>query len=249
MKRNLVAPHQQQPHLLTNSKKTFRRNQNCLSANSPGNATMPRSPDPLSLALLPPDQTPPKSPRTFADGAVGLGIVAAISAAVTDSKPIAVPPRSEPIPIVSPRTWPRGTGWTDAGEADEDEEELSESYTCVISHVAGTSVRKRVYFDDGSNGVRRNYEVSPGVFFQSPSPQLPVIKAADFMNRCYLCSKKLHGLDIFMYRGDEAFCSSECRWQQILNDEYMENCSSGALKQFEYYSVSPLVFSAGVAAA
>ncbi|KAF8400162.1 hypothetical protein HHK36_013458 [Tetracentron sinense] len=55
-----------------------------------------------------------------------------------------------------------------------------------------------------------------------------------------------------MELGDKAFCSAECRCQQILTDELKEKCGSGALKPFDY-SVSPCsaprLFSAGVVAA
>ncbi|OAY75748.1 hypothetical protein ACMD2_16675 [Ananas comosus] len=41
-----------------------------------------------------------------------------------------------------------------------------------------------------------------------------------FLEHCFLCNKKLsHGQDIYMYRGDRAFCSVECRCRQIYMDE------------------------------
>ena len=70
--------------------------------------------------------------------------------------------------------------------------EDDESYTCVITHVAGDgggSVRKRVYFGFGDGGgwlVEADDEV--------PAP------APDFLSRCCLCDKRLDGLDIYMYR-------------------------------------------------
>ncbi|XP_020586375.1 uncharacterized protein LOC110028739 [Phalaenopsis equestris] len=45
---------------------------------------------------------------------------------------------------------------------------------------------------------------------------------ADFLSCCYLCRKRLHGKDIYMYRGEKAFCSMDCRYQQIVSEEYME---------------------------
>ncbi|CAH8361343.1 unnamed protein product [Eruca vesicaria subsp. sativa] len=44
-----------------------------------------------------------------------------------------------------------------------------------------------------------------------------------FLESCSLCRKHL-GLnsDIFMYRGDKAFCSNECREEQIESDEAKE---------------------------
>ncbi|KAK9097677.1 hypothetical protein Syun_024722 [Stephania yunnanensis] len=63
--------------------------------------------------------------------------------------------------------------------------------------------------------------------------------------------KKLHGLDIFMYRGDQAFCSVECRCKQILRDERKD--SYGASKKSLDCAASPCsaptLFAAGVAAA
>ncbi|CAN0901247.1 FCS-Like Zinc finger 13 [Linum grandiflorum] len=36
---------------------------------------------------------------------------------------------------------------------------------------------------------------------------------------CDLCKKQLHGLDVYMYRGEKAFCSAECRSRQMRMDE------------------------------
>ncbi|KAK4751719.1 hypothetical protein SAY87_020517 [Trapa incisa] len=44
-----------------------------------------------------------------------------------------------------------------------------------------------------------------------------------FLESCALCKKPLgNHLDIFMYRGDTAFCSEECRQEQIEMDESQE---------------------------
>ncbi|KAJ3673182.1 hypothetical protein LUZ60_006556 [Juncus effusus] len=58
-------------------------------------------------------------------------------------------------------------------------------------------------------------------------------RVADFLSHCNLCRKRLHGKDIYMYRGEKAFCSMECRYQQIVNDEYQENCGSAMSKNTE----------------
>ncbi|KAJ7548082.1 hypothetical protein O6H91_08G116700 [Diphasiastrum complanatum] len=56
----------------------------------------------------------------------------------------------------------------------------------------------------------------------------------DFMEACFLCKRHLgQGRDIYMYKGDKAFCSDECRYQQIVIDERAERrekYSSVALK-------------------
>ncbi|XP_066328252.1 FCS-Like Zinc finger 1-like [Miscanthus floridulus] len=44
-----------------------------------------------------------------------------------------------------------------------------------------------------------------------------------FLDACFLCRKPLaSNRDIFMYRGDTAFCSDECRSAQMAADEAAE---------------------------
>ncbi|KAL5541886.1 hypothetical protein UlMin_009596 [Ulmus minor] len=67
--------------------------------------------------------------------------------------------------------------------------------------------------------------------FSSVSPVL----APTFLDQCFLCRQKLlPGKDIYMYKGDRAFCSVECRCRQIFMDEEesirSENCSLAAYK-------------------
>ncbi|XP_047087003.1 FCS-Like Zinc finger 13-like [Lolium rigidum] len=47
-------------------------------------------------------------------------------------------------------------------------------------------------------------------------------RVADFLGCCDRCQRPLDDKDIFMYRGDRAFCSTECRYQAIVNDEFQE---------------------------
>ncbi|CAL5055242.1 unnamed protein product [Urochloa decumbens] len=47
--------------------------------------------------------------------------------------------------------------------------------------------------------------------------------AGHFLDACFLCRKPLAGnRDIFMYRGDTAFCSEDCRSAQMAADEAAE---------------------------
>uniref|UniRef100_A0A0A9G669 FLZ-type domain-containing protein n=1 Tax=Arundo donax TaxID=35708 RepID=A0A0A9G669_ARUDO len=65
----------------------------------------------------------------------------------------------------------------------------------------------------------------------SPLQSPPATTAASFLQRCTLCHKELaEGRDIYMYRGDKAFCSVECRCRQIFMDEDTSSscCSKGA---------------------
>ncbi|GMN62384.1 hypothetical protein TIFTF001_031469 [Ficus carica] len=59
--------------------------------------------------------------------------------------------------------------------------------------------------------------------------------APTFLDQCFLCHQKLlPGKDIYMYKGDRAFCSVECRCRQIFMDEeesiLKDNCSLAAIK-------------------
>ncbi|KAI3885464.1 hypothetical protein MKX03_036356 [Papaver bracteatum] len=52
-------------------------------------------------------------------------------------------------------------------------------------------------------------------------------QTSHFLRACGLCNRRLaSGRDIYMYRGDTAFCSSECRQQQIIEDEKKEKSAS-----------------------
>jgi hypothetical protein len=53
--------------------------------------------------------------------------------------------------------------------------------------------------------------------------------AGHFLRSCALCERLLvPGRDIYMYRGDKAFCSSECRQEQMAQDERKEKGKSAA---------------------
>ncbi|XP_074584240.1 FCS-Like Zinc finger 13-like [Curcuma longa] len=181
-----------------------------------------------------------RSARSFAagDGAVGLAIVAALGEE-------AAAYRSAPIRISAVAAQP---GMTAAAASTKDENaELSESYTCVISHLGGSRVKKRVYFgeDGGSLLVEPQWPPPPAGTEDTP------FVVAEFLRCCFLCKEHLGGTDVYMYRG-KAFCSEECRYQQMLVEEFGEKLSASAVKNYEYSS-SPcsalLLIPAGVAAA
>ncbi|KAJ8769626.1 hypothetical protein K2173_005229 [Erythroxylum novogranatense] len=49
------------------------------------------------------------------------------------------------------------------------------------------------------------------------------VETAHFLTSCGLCQRRLTpAKDIYMYRGDTAFCSLECREEQIKQDETKE---------------------------
>lgn len=76
--------------------------------------------------------------------------------------------------------------------------EECEEYTCVISHVGKNLVKKREYFEAEILGTNDGVITGNGGGCAAESGGAETY--ADFLNSCVLCEKKLHGLDVFMYR-------------------------------------------------
>ncbi|GAB4851073.1 hypothetical protein Ancab_030371 [Ancistrocladus abbreviatus] len=117
----------------------------------------------------------------------------------------------------SPRVF---TGCLSASEM-----ELSEDYTCIIAR--GPVPRTTRIFNNcivescfgsisSSSGSRKDNGVSATQSISYPSES--------FLSFCYTCRKNLgHGEDIYMYRGEKAFCSKECRYQVMMVEEKMND--------------------------
>ncbi|XP_022894011.1 uncharacterized protein LOC111408491 [Olea europaea var. sylvestris] len=72
--------------------------------------------------------------------------------------------------------------------------------------------------DEGSMAM-----MPPEFYMTAGSGDSAAVEVADFLKTCGLCNRSLPpGRDIYMYRGDAAFCSLECREQQIKQDEKKE---------------------------
>ncbi|XP_054799147.1 FCS-Like Zinc finger 6-like [Prosopis cineraria] len=68
----------------------------------------------------------------------------------------------------------------------------------------------------------------------------------DFLRSCSLCERPLVPTrDIYMYRGDSAFCSVECRQQAMNRDERKEKCSLASKKKIAAQSAGSKVTSNG----
>ncbi|KAG4956666.1 hypothetical protein GLYMA_15G150200v4 [Glycine max] len=71
-----------------------------------------------------------------------------------------------------------------------------------------------------SNNKHSSSSAAAAVSSVSLSQHSPFQEAAKFLDQCFLCRKRLlPGKDIYMYKGDRAFCSVECRCKQIFMDE------------------------------
>lgn len=108
--------------------------------------------------------------------------------------------------------------------------ELSEDYTCVISHGPNpktTHIYGDCILECHSNSLSSSSENEmKEMGFPHPLKSLNISTSyslTDFLSFCYSCHKKLEeGKDIYIYRGEKAFCSLTCRSQEILMDEELE---------------------------
>ncbi|XP_051192733.1 uncharacterized protein [Lolium perenne] len=68
---------------------------------------------------------------------------------------------------------------------------------------------------------------------RSDADGLVGVVTAAFLAACFFCGKALGpGKDTYIYRGEVAFCSAECRERMIEQDEMMEqNCSLTSIRE------------------
>ncbi|KAF4370028.1 hypothetical protein CsatB_007776 [Cannabis sativa] len=121
------------------------------------------------------------------------------------------------------------------GSLSASEIELSEDYTCVITHGPNPKTT-RIYGDcileahsnDSSNSVMKEYNKDIGLRELIKDPKISVPFPSDnFLSICNHCKKKLAAdKDIYIYRGEKAFCSLECRSLEILIDEELEKSNN-----------------------
>lgn len=95
------------------------------------------------------------------------------------------------------------------GRLSVSEIERLADYTCVISrgpnptatHIFGSSVVDKYCLP---SEVKKHALLGPD----------------NFLSSCHTCKKSIEqNADIYIYRGEKAFCSNECRFEQILRDE------------------------------
>ncbi|OVA08317.1 Protein of unknown function DUF581 [Macleaya cordata] len=171
-----------------------------------------------------------KSTRDIGSG-IGLGIVAALdNFGGTDSKKI---PTMTNINIAMGTT-----GTSPAANLNPQSHPISIGGSAAAAAVKSWSTMKGDHEDDddfaGGDHLNRwrskvgvfNYDESPPRFYYDDSTRSrAAFPPSDFLNSCNLCRKKLNGRDIYMYRGEKAFCSTECRYRHIVTDEHKEKYS------------------------
>ncbi|KAK4434176.1 FCS-Like Zinc finger 5 [Sesamum alatum] len=102
-------------------------------------------------------------------------------------------------------------------------------------------------FNGGVAGLDQRYAASAAA---ATRPQrrnsADFVGTTNFLRVCCLCKRRLvPGRDIYMYRGDSAFCSLECREQQMTQDERKEKCSWATKKDAASAAAGSQVSAAG----
>ncbi|KAK2989015.1 hypothetical protein RJ640_014205 [Escallonia rubra] len=122
------------------------------------------------------------------------------------------------------------------GSLSSREIELSEDYTCVITqgpnpkttHIFGDCILEGHSNEFAHISEKKEQELpltlTPAVDCSVDPAPYPY----DFLSFCYSCKKKLEGGDIYMYRGEKAFCSGTCRSGEILIEEAIEKTNNGS---------------------
>ncbi|KAK3027040.1 hypothetical protein RJ639_041195 [Escallonia herrerae] len=121
------------------------------------------------------------------------------------------------------------------GSLSSREIELSEDYTCVITHGPNPKTT-HIFGDCILDGHNNEFaHISEKKEQELPLTLTPAVDCSedpvpypsdDFLSFCYSCKKKLEGEDIYMYRGEKAFCSWSCRSEEILIEEAIEKTNN-----------------------
>ncbi|KAL5227404.1 hypothetical protein ABZP36_015669 [Zizania latifolia] len=113
------------------------------------------------------------------------------------------------------------------GSVSASEIEQSEDYTCIIAR--GPNPKTTHIFGDCILEPQTVDAVVAMEVTEAPAESYWVVKCAagdDFLSSCFTCKKKLEGNDIYIYRGEKAFCSAICRDQEILIEEEAEKTTT-----------------------
>ncbi|KAK3153739.1 hypothetical protein QOZ80_2BG0180480 [Eleusine coracana subsp. coracana] len=136
-------------------------------------------------------------PRPWDARPVGLGLADALTGESTRAATAILtgqtlrPPRTINAPVATCKEL-GVERWLSPGDI-----EASEDYTCIIAR-GPNPITMHIFHD--------HVGVDSG--------------GGEFLRWCHGCSKDLgQGKDIFMYRGEMAFCSHECRYREMLFDE------------------------------
>ncbi|KAF0916098.1 hypothetical protein E2562_000707 [Oryza meyeriana var. granulata] len=134
------------------------------------------------------------------------------------------------------------------GSVSASDIEQSEDYTCIIAR--GPNPKTTHIFGDCILEPQPAAVAAMDVT-EAAAESYWVVKCAaagddDFLSSCFTCKKKLEGNDIYIYRGEKAFCSSNCRDQEILIEEEAENNTTSGSPRSSCSSLHEDIFMAGM---
>ncbi|KDP37202.1 hypothetical protein JCGZ_06258 [Jatropha curcas] len=155
--------------------------------------------------------------------------------------------KSSSIPV------PVGSSQGYVGSLSAREIELSEDYTCIISY--GPNPKTTHIFGDCILECHTN-ELSNFDKLGNLGSELPQeancpegstpYPSDEFLSFCYSCKKKLEGDDIHIYRGEKAFCSFDCRSEEIFAEDETEKTCNNSPKSSPESSYHEDVFLMGM---
>nr|GMD81263.1 FCS-Like Zinc finger 10-like [Ipomoea batatas] len=100
----------------------------------------------------------------------------------------------------------------------------SEYYTCVknhspypkVTHIFGDCILEwhNHELTNSSKKGKKGIEL-PMAMGTDGFKNRTTYPSSDFLSFCHHCKKELNGEDIYIYRGEKAFCSSSCRSEEI----------------------------------
>ncbi|CAN7116309.1 unnamed protein product [Brassica rapa subsp. narinosa] len=112
----------------------------------------------------------------------------------------------------------------------EDDMEMSEDYTCIIAH--GPNPKTTHIYGDRVLECQKNEVINKEKQFERELESM--FPVDHFLSVCNFCNKKLEvGYDIYMYRGEKAFCSEECRSEEMMMIDEEEDLEDSCLTMHE----------------
>ncbi|CAO2185930.1 unnamed protein product [Urochloa humidicola] len=155
------------------------------------------------------------------------------------------------LPASIPAGEPRFIGSVSASEIEQ-----SEDYTRIIArgpnpkttHIFGDCILEPHTVGDSDEAAAMEVEEgAAGCYFVVKCAAGAAAPAADnFLSSCFACKKKLDGNDIYIYRGEKAFCSASCRDQEIQLEEEAENNTASISPRSSCSSIHEDIFMAGM---
>ncbi|KAJ8504388.1 hypothetical protein OPV22_005274 [Ensete ventricosum] len=111
----------------------------------------------------------------------------------------------------------------DGGEEEATETTVSTGGRCVGLHPS-EGLRVLIHHKEQATNVVIKAKMTTTCKLVSQACRLPKgLPELDFLKRCFLCRRELSPCeDVYIYRGEQGFCSKECRSRQILVDERRE---------------------------